>query len=745
MKKISVLPLVVFGCLAVVSSSSAQLQGSLTNGLAARYTFSGNATNTFGPGSNAIPAGDFAYLPGGGIRITGDLGHHSSLGGGFVELPVASWGITNEFTFHLVVNDVSQAKWWGGYLLFWGIDGPGKRVVWVDAKPTNNWAYGAVGPRSPEYVSFGSSANHWQTNIPALTASIPSSFFTPRRSITLVKSPTNISLYLDGVLKGASANTQALPAEPSMHIGKHTWTESGGGTSTQLSASIYEMLAYNRALTPSEISQLHQGAVDSDQDGVNNYREDQDGTDPNDPNSFNPLSKGLVAYFPFRNSLSDESGNALSGANNGCTFTTNHLGQTNSAIAFAGSQHARLKGLGSVLSGKSEISIAGWYYLESGKSHPLGYSSGFIEETSSGENVSPALRISVSGDPYNFIGGNMGLWKDVSTSAKFPMGQWAHITAVLKVGSLPTMYLNGIPLTWMEPWLPDVWEQTISFNSDYGIGADITDGEAHWGTFSIGAVSELRFYDRALSPAEIAQLSAADSDGDGLIDAVEMLLQPMGFDPFVNNSAQVAGLFLNPNNAFLFTRDQYETFGASRFSNGQTSVTTNPSAFNLFTLAQYNANRTNGRRDVTTNPSAFNLFTQKQFNSNRTAGRKDVTANPSAFNLYTRAEYRSFGRLQFSNGQTAIMTKPSAFGLLSRTDIPPINITAPKRTAFKVNVEGSWDRYAQSGAPKGWSFDTKTGALSGSIPLKGERTVRVVPYKGSEAGPPMIIKLQPTP
>jgi hypothetical protein len=48
--------------------------------------------------------------------------------------------------------------------------------------------------------------------------------------------------------------------------------------------------------------------TDSDGDGVNDYREGKDGTDPNDAASFNPLSVGLVAYYPFDGNANDESG-----------------------------------------------------------------------------------------------------------------------------------------------------------------------------------------------------------------------------------------------------------------------------------------------------------------------------------------------------------------------------------------------------------------------------------------------------
>jgi hypothetical protein len=54
--------------------------------------------------------------------------------------------------------------------------------------------------------------------------------------------------------------------------------------------------------------QPQSGPPDSDGDGVNDFREIRDVTDPNDPNLFNPLSKGLVAYYPFDGNANDESG-----------------------------------------------------------------------------------------------------------------------------------------------------------------------------------------------------------------------------------------------------------------------------------------------------------------------------------------------------------------------------------------------------------------------------------------------------
>ena len=67
------------------------------------------------------------------------------------------------------------------------------------------------------------------------------------------------------------------------------------------------------------------GKTDSDGDGVNDYREQKDGTDPNNASFFNPLSKGLVAYYPFNGNANDESGRGYHGANVGATLSADRF------------------------------------------------------------------------------------------------------------------------------------------------------------------------------------------------------------------------------------------------------------------------------------------------------------------------------------------------------------------------------------------------------------------------------------
>ena len=114
-----------------------------------------------------------------------------------------------------------------------------------------------------------------------------------------------------------------------------------------------------------------------------------------------------------------------------------------------------------------------------------------------------------------------------------------------------------------------------------------------------------------------------DYDGDLLNDAAEFTMSALGFDWQISQPALVSSLFDNAGRAGLYTSN---------------NVTTNAAAFGLYTATEYaahfEAGRTAGQADVTTNPSAFNLFTQAQFDGNRTAGQQDVIGSPMAFGLY---------------------------------------------------------------------------------------------------------------
>jgi hypothetical protein len=224
---------------------------------------------------------------------------------------------------------------------------------------------------------------------------------------------------------------------------------------------------------------------------------------------YSTLSNGLVAYYPFNGDFNDSVGYLAPASNYGAFFTYDRFGNSNGAIGFSGSQYAIISGLGSILSGsQTGVTVTAWYYIN--KSH-LGFNSGFIQNPQN--QAAPAIRISVGGPPDYVISGDLGGWGgyqgayDVTTSTPFPVGSWHQITAVIPVGSLPLYFLDGVACTWGNP-LPQNPTVPLNFNCNYCVGTSWEVNKAMLlpGYLMNGAISNLRFYNRALSSNEISAL-----------------------------------------------------------------------------------------------------------------------------------------------------------------------------------------------------------------------------------------------
>jgi hypothetical protein len=206
----------------------------------------------------------------------------------------------------------------------------------------------------------------------------------------------------------------------------------------------------------------------------------------------------VVAEYNFNGTLSESTGNLSAASNHGTYFTADRFGNVNGALGFSGSQYATISGLGSFLSGKSSASVSGWYLFNSGR-----FTSGFMVTAPGQEGITPSLGIEVSA--WGYLGGYMGVWYDVYTTAQPQQSAWHQITSVINQGSQPTLYLDGVEQPWMSPWVPSSLSNPIpSFTSDYGLGARIENGNPVY--FSRGGIDDLQFYDSALSSLQVSQI-----------------------------------------------------------------------------------------------------------------------------------------------------------------------------------------------------------------------------------------------
>lgn len=116
----------------------------------------------------------------------------------------------------------------------------------------------------------------------------------------------------------------------------------------------------------------------------------------------------------------------------------------------------------------------------------------------------------------------------------------------------------------------------------------------------------------------------ADTDGDGLNDAAEFSMSALGFDWQSNQPTLINTLYTNANRA------------------------------QLFTLSQFNGNRTAGQQDVTANPMAFGLYDSNSIMDLRMGGlmiQKQGTNGTVVFQTQTTTDLAT---QPFTNNGTPI-------------------------------------------------------------------------------------------
>ncbi|NCY21962.1 DUF5011 domain-containing protein, partial [bacterium] len=247
---------------------------------------------------------------------------------------------------------------------------------------------------------------------------------------------------------------------------------------------------------------------DSDGDGVNDPVEVADGTNPLDPNSFDSLNKGLVAYYPFNGNAKDESGNGNHGTVTSAILANSLSGKTASAYWFDGI-NSRIVTKNAFTFG-SAFTASVWIKPESVAAW------GTILDCRTGVNAGLGLEIN---NAVSFTTSNGSSYSLLYSSSSLATGSWVHVVAVYD-GSQKRVFINGklsATADYATALLPSADPFVIG---DRGATTPVASSQF------CGTIDDVRMYDRALSPAEVGQIyqqegGSLDSDGDGLTDAWE--------------------------------------------------------------------------------------------------------------------------------------------------------------------------------------------------------------------------------
>ncbi|NBU72676.1 MAG: DUF5011 domain-containing protein, partial [Bacteroidetes bacterium] len=233
---------------------------------------------------------------------------------------------------------------------------------------------------------------------------------------------------------------------------------------------------------------------DSDGDGVNDPVELADGTNPLDPDAYNSLHKGLIGYYPLNGGAQNLFGD--DGVNHGATPGADRFGNPNGSMSFNGTSN--YIECGPMIPNYENATFSVWAQVGVGcqaeagivakPRHPWG--TGFEIRANCGE-----YQVQVG---FNNWLDNLGPFQ---TNPVQSTNAWHHYVATTD-GHAITFFVNG----------KKVGEQPFTFQNVSSpqsvlIGAG-TSGNHSPGNylFFSGLIDDVRIYNRALTPNEVAAL-----------------------------------------------------------------------------------------------------------------------------------------------------------------------------------------------------------------------------------------------
>ncbi len=209
------------------------------------------------------------------------------------------------------------------------------------------------------------------------------------------------------------------------------------------------------------------------------------------------LTTGLIAHYPFDGDVQDVSGNGNHGAIVGpLVSTTDRFGAANSAYLFNGvSSYVAVPNSASLSSPTTALTQAAWVY-QLGVSAVGSPFNPILMKSATSEN---ALMYRLYCAP-SVLGVEYGNWTNGrDTPVTLPLNTWHHVASTYD-GQRIRQYVNGVQV--------DSAAFTYTMVADtrpLRIGADTP------GLFEVfnGKLDDVRIYGRALSGAEVAELSSA--------------------------------------------------------------------------------------------------------------------------------------------------------------------------------------------------------------------------------------------
>jgi len=204
------------------------------------------------------------------------------------------------------------------------------------------------------------------------------------------------------------------------------------------------------------------------------------------------LSQGVVVNYQFNGNTLDSSGNGYNATAVGAQLSADRFGRSSSAYLFNGSSDYIISG--NSLPDSIKFTISAWIRPDALKFAGIFYDSALFtpgRDTSlhmygDGRIEASFSKIGDPGPPY------------LSTGSVLSAGTWFHVVATSEAMGLK-IFLNGTEVA-----SQNIGSNNIGYHSNLYIGAENHGFQPEF--FFKGAIDDVLFYDKVLSPSEVSSL-----------------------------------------------------------------------------------------------------------------------------------------------------------------------------------------------------------------------------------------------
>ncbi|MDX5320363.1 MAG: T9SS type A sorting domain-containing protein, partial [Bacteroidota bacterium] len=256
------------------------------------------------------------------------------------------------------------------------------------------------------------------------------------------------------------------------------------------------------------------------------------------------LDSGLVRHFPFNGNADDATANAKHGTVYGASLTTNRFGDSNSAYLFNGStDRITYDGAGC---GNPAFSFSIWAKINWDSAYMNGVGAYGLMYIGNAAQNDHGVTTGAGGAQWT-IGSyhTDATLSNVLSGVQPTTGQWHHLVLTRDADSIK-LYLNGIQVGSVSPnGKAAGWNGTL----EGVIGARPGPNSSYMFHFK-GAIDDIRVYDRAINPTEVADLSNySPTPGSAQKLKIRSVIYPnpvhSGNDLFITADEDLTGSLVN--------------------------------------------------------------------------------------------------------------------------------------------------------------------------------------------------------